>query len=171
VESFYESLKRMHKIRSQGKQTKQSKQRTKNQKVSVTLLPRFCIYFHMHMTFWWLTCCTHSFTLISSFHSMCDIVTSRVINPLYHSDFLFHLSSAGRQHDRNLLVLHGMTRKVIKERREQMLQAATAASEDCDAVGEKKHTAQLTALIFCKVHEHRRCRSFHNFCDGQLCLH
>jgi hypothetical protein len=103
---------------------------------------------------------------------MCDILVARVFNPLYHLDVLFHLSSVGRLHDRNLLTLHAMTSKVIKERREQILQAtAAAAPEDCDAVGEKKHIAQVIALFFQEVRQSRRYRLLHNFCGSWLCSH
>lgn len=85
---------------------------------------------------------------VQAITSMCDILVARVFNPLYHLDVLFHLSSVGRLHDRNLLTLHAMTSKVIKERREQILQATAAATpEDCDAVGRRKHVPFLELLI------------------------
>jgi hypothetical protein len=70
---------------------------------------------------------------------MCDVLMARVFNPLFHLDTLFHLSPTGRRHDRNLVTLHGMTNRVIKMRRQKMLQAPKVATEFIDNTGKEKY--------------------------------
>jgi hypothetical protein len=70
---------------------------------------------------------------------MCDAIAARAFNPLFQLDILFHLSSTGRQHDRNLVTLHSMTNSVIKRQRQKILQRPEVATEFTDDTGEKKY--------------------------------
>lgn len=74
---------------------------------------------------------------------MCDNLVVRAFNPLLYPDILFRLSSTGRQHDRNLVTLHGMTNKVIKTQRQKILQESAVADEVINDTGEKKYSQFL----------------------------
>ena len=69
---------------------------------------------------------------------MGDIFYIRVANPLYHSDILFHLSPLGRQQHKNLAVLHGLTRSVIRTRKQELLVSSKhlTGGEDVEDLGE-----------------------------------
>ncbi|XP_021934354.1 cytochrome P450 4C1-like isoform X2 [Zootermopsis nevadensis] len=84
---------------------------------------------------------------VQAIKSMCDILVARVFNLLLYPDILFRLSSTGRQHDRDLVTLHGMTNKVIKTQRQKNLQESAVADEVSNDTGEKKRVPLLELLI------------------------
>ena len=54
------------------------------------------------------------------FYRMGDAMFHRLGKPWFHNDFLFQYSSLGREQKKNLSILHGMTKSVIKKRREDL---------------------------------------------------
>jgi len=52
---------------------------------------------------------------------MGEILFNRIFKPWYHSEFVFRLSPLGRQQQKNLDVLHGFTRSVIRTRKQELL--------------------------------------------------
>jgi len=52
---------------------------------------------------------------------MGGIFFKRIGTPFYHSDAVYNLSPHGRQQKKNLAVLHGMTRSVIRTRKQELL--------------------------------------------------
>jgi len=52
---------------------------------------------------------------------MGEIIFNRVFKPWYQPDFIFRLSPLNSQQQKNLAVLHGLTRSVIRSRKEELL--------------------------------------------------
>ena len=72
------------------------------------------------------------------YYSMGEIVLNRVANSLYHTDIVFRLSPLGRQQQKNLTVLHGLTRSVIRTRKQELLVSSKhlTGGEDVEVLGE-----------------------------------
>jgi hypothetical protein len=59
--------------------------------------------------------------------------------PWYHSEFIYRLSPPGRQQQKDLAVLHGLTRSVIRTRKEELLVRSKDRNgeEDHEVLGEE----------------------------------
>jgi hypothetical protein len=70
---------------------------------------------------------------------MKEIFFKRSLNPCYHSEFIFRLSPLNRKQQKNLAVLHGLTRSVIRTRKEELLVGSKHqfGEEDHEALGEE----------------------------------
>jgi len=51
---------------------------------------------------------------------MCEVVITRMVSPWYWPDFLFQLSRVGAKQRKALSVIHGLTHRVIAQRREEL---------------------------------------------------
>ncbi|CAG7725592.1 unnamed protein product [Allacma fusca] len=60
---------------------------------------------------------------VNAIYEFNKVLVDRSLNPLYDFEFLWKLSSGGRQEKKHLKVLHGFTNSVIKERKQELLLA------------------------------------------------
>lgn len=76
-------------------------------------------------------------------------VANRFLTPWQRIDFLFNLTSAKRQQDRCVKILHNFTTKIIEERRKNLSQekAVNLENLDDDDVGLKKKMCLLDVLL------------------------
>jgi cytochrome P450 len=86
---------------------------------------------------------------VKSVYGISDIMLYRMFHPYLHPDFIFNLSSKGRQHKKYLSILHGFTRKVIQERKEKLTSGNVQQelSEEDKLLGKKKRLAFLDLLL------------------------
>jgi len=56
----------------------------------------------------------------------------RIGSPWLHSDIVFRLSPLGRQQQKILAVLHGLTRSVIRKRKQELLVRSERQTEEED---------------------------------------
>jgi hypothetical protein len=70
---------------------------------------------------------------------MGDIFFSRSAMPWYSSDTVYGLSPLSRKEQKNLAVLHGLTRSVIRTRKQEFLVRSKhqAGEEDHEDLGEE----------------------------------
>jgi len=70
---------------------------------------------------------------------MGEILFNRLGKPWYHSEFVFRLLPLSTQQQKNLAVLHGFTRSVIKTRKQELLVRAKhqTGQEDHEVLGEE----------------------------------
>ena len=70
---------------------------------------------------------------------MGEIFFRRVGFPWYHSDAVYRLSPLGRKQQKNLAVLHGFTRSVIRKRKQELLVTSKhqTEQEDHEVLGEE----------------------------------
>jgi hypothetical protein len=61
---------------------------------------------------------------------MGEIVFQRVGKPWYYPDFVFRLSSLGREQQKCLSVLHGRTQSVIRTRKQEFLKDLKQQARD-----------------------------------------
>jgi cytochrome P450 family 4 len=66
---------------------------------------------------------------------MGELFFRRCSKPWYYLDILFRLSPLGRQQQKNLNILHGLTRSVIRTRKQELLESSEhQTGEDEDGV-------------------------------------
>ena len=77
-----------------------------------------------------------------------QIMVIRILNVLYWYDFIFNRTKMGKEHTKNLKILHHFTMNIIKTRKSQMIQNANKTSNDEDkSLGIKEKKAFLDYLL------------------------
>ncbi|GLH04907.1 Cytochrome P450 4C1 [Gryllus bimaculatus] len=61
-------------------------------------------------------------TYVQAVNEITSITAIRALRPWLHLDFIFYMTTTGRRYKKCLQVLHGTAEKVIKERREELLE-------------------------------------------------
>ncbi|XP_069699701.1 cytochrome P450 4C1-like [Periplaneta americana] len=88
---------------------------------------------------------------VKAVYEMSEVLIERLVRPWLYNKFIFKMSARGRRHDQCLRVLHGFTKKVIQERKAQLLgngnkMQGYSGSED-EVIGKKKRKAFLDLLL------------------------
>lgn len=78
---------------------------------------------------------------------MCQIVLTRALSPWHWPDFIFYRTSLGRQQRKALDVIHGLTNRVIAERKELLKNSKPEENTVEDDTGIKKRKAFLDILL------------------------
>ncbi|XP_035214782.1 LOW QUALITY PROTEIN: cytochrome P450 4c3-like [Stegodyphus dumicola] len=89
---------------------------------------------------------------VRAVHNLGHIFNLRTVSPLLWSDFTFGLSRTGRQFAKDLEIMHGFTKKVIKEKKESMLNHLVKNEEPenvPDSYQGKKRKAFMDLLLDC----------------------
>ncbi|XP_069680182.1 cytochrome P450 4C1-like isoform X2 [Periplaneta americana] len=85
---------------------------------------------------------------VTAVYRMKEIVMKRIAKPYLLSDFIFNLTKWGKLQKSSLKVIHGFTKKVIKERKEQRVNGNQYSCTDDDIYfGEKRRIAFLDMLL------------------------
>ncbi|XP_062243542.1 cytochrome P450 4V2 [Platichthys flesus] len=81
---------------------------------------------------------------VESVYKMSDIVSRRQRKPWFWSDIVYNFFGEGREHDKNLKILHSFTNKVIHEREENI---SSTEPDSHPENGKKKRQAFLDMLL------------------------
>lgn len=81
-----------------------------------------------------------------SSHRITEIIYERFYNPLSRFDFIYRRTEMFKREKKALKILHGFTDKVIKQRRDEIVNSAQTGSEE-DNVGLKTKKALLDVLL------------------------
>ncbi|GIY25302.1 cytochrome P450 4C1 [Caerostris darwini] len=80
-------------------------------------------------------------------HELSGDIYRRGIRPYLYPEIIFNLTSYGRRSNANLRLLHGLTRKVIKEKKEDMLASRENGSEIAPPPEERKRRKVFLELL------------------------
>ncbi|NXA98309.1 CP4V2 protein, partial [Melanocharis versteri] len=86
---------------------------------------------------------------VSAIYRMGDLIQRRQMSPWLWPDFLYILFKEGREHKRNLNILHNFTDTVIAEKAEELKSTKQKKHNDgnCEGSGSKKRKAFLDMLL------------------------
>ncbi|XP_069675164.1 cytochrome P450 4C1-like isoform X2 [Periplaneta americana] len=85
---------------------------------------------------------------VNAVRSQGRMAYSRAAKPWLHHDFIFRLTADGRQQDKDISILHGMTKFVIKTRREELQKSKSLNSTEYDDnSGVKRRVAFLDLML------------------------
>lgn len=84
---------------------------------------------------------------VDAISDMTDIIMQRMKKIHLHPDLFFALSSWGRKHKKNLNIIHGFTRHVIQQRKEEMRLDGDLLSEEDNSSGKRRRLAFLDLLL------------------------
>lgn len=76
---------------------------------------------------------------------MCNLVLTRALSPWLWPNFIFHRTKHGKIQAESLAVIHGLTNKVIAERKEMLKNSVP--EESTDILGRKKKKVFLDVLL------------------------
>uniref|UniRef100_A0A182MYY0 Cytochrome P450 n=1 Tax=Anopheles dirus TaxID=7168 RepID=A0A182MYY0_9DIPT len=83
---------------------------------------------------------------VAAVYDLSALIQYRVVRPWLHPDFIWNRSRAGQQYQRALAEVHGYSRKVIRERREELKQRAGGQEQEPEP-GRKRRLAFLDMLL------------------------
>ncbi|XP_069680211.1 cytochrome P450 4C1-like [Periplaneta americana] len=85
---------------------------------------------------------------VTAVHEMKAILSDRMARPFLASDFIFNLTKWSKLQKKKLAIIHGFTKKVIRERKQQKMKNIPEHSPEDDVYyGQKKRIAFLDMLL------------------------
>eukprot|EP00092_Neocalanus_flemingeri_P025304 GFUD01027436.1.p1 GENE.GFUD01027436.1~~GFUD01027436.1.p1 ORF type:complete len:533 (+),score=87.75 GFUD01027436.1:107-1600(+) len=82
---------------------------------------------------------------VKAVYETSELVFRRLNSPWLYNDWFYHRTESGRQWHKNLGILHGFTKKIIQEKKDEM--KTILKGHDEDDIGIKKRIAFLDLLI------------------------
>ncbi|XP_061191272.1 cytochrome P450 4V2-like isoform X2 [Saccostrea echinata] len=97
---------------------------------------------------------------VKSVYKMTELVLQRQRTPWYWPDFLYNTIGYGKEHDRCLQILHGFTKKVIKEKMESQTEESRHSMEEMlsqhseeDMYRSKGQRLAFLDMLLCKTED------------------
>ncbi|GIY72255.1 cytochrome P450 4C1 [Caerostris extrusa] len=85
-------------------------------------------------------------------HELCGDIYQRGIRPYLYPEIIFNLTSYGRRSNANLRLVHGLTRKVIKEKKEEMLASREKGFETATPPPEERKMRKVFLELLLELH-------------------
>eukprot|EP00092_Neocalanus_flemingeri_P040111 GFUD01043692.1.p1 GENE.GFUD01043692.1~~GFUD01043692.1.p1 ORF type:complete len:498 (+),score=79.92 GFUD01043692.1:126-1619(+) len=82
---------------------------------------------------------------VNAVYETSELLYTRLISPWLYSDWVYNRTASGRQWHKNLGIMHGFTKRIIQERKNE--KKTISGSHDEDDLGIKKRMAFLDLLI------------------------
>lgn len=85
---------------------------------------------------------------VNAIYAVSQIFVDRSIRPWLHPEFIFKRTEYGRQHKKALGIIHGYTKKVIRDRKEALQKSGTQGAAEDAAAGEDLYFGTKKRLAF-----------------------